>query len=79
MPVAIVISALLIVGAVVGIIFSGPAGAVLGLPLVFLFIGLILGREAMMRQRRILQMKRFRREAQARKSDFDAQDKRTLV
>jgi hypothetical protein len=33
----------------------------------------------MQRQQRILQMKRFRRDARAQKVDFDAADKRTVV
>jgi hypothetical protein len=69
---------LIVVGALVGSTLNF-GGVVLGVPLVFLFIGAILGKETLDRQQRILRMKRFRREAQAQRVDFDSTDRRTVV
>ena len=78
MGIAFAIIALIVVGALVGSALNF-GGIVLGVPLVFLFIGAILGKETMERQQRILRMKRFRREARAQKVDFDSTDRRTVV
>ena len=78
MGVAIAIIALLVVGGFVGAALNFGSG-ILGIPLVLIFIGALIGKEAMQRQRRILQMKRFRRAAQARKFDFNEDDMRTTV
>ena len=78
MGIAVAILAILVVGAVVGSTLNF-AGVFLGIPIVFLFIGAVIGKETMERQQRILQMKRFRHAARTRKVDFEAQDKRTLV
>ncbi|MEA2369066.1 MAG: hypothetical protein QOH38_1784 [Thermoleophilaceae bacterium] len=78
MGIAFAILALLVVGALVGSALNF-GGIVLGVPIVFLFIGALIGKETMQRQQRILQMKRFRRDARAQKVDFDAADKRTVV
>jgi uncharacterized membrane protein len=78
MPIAIAILALLIVGAVVGSAIN--FGSIfLGIPLVFLFIGAVVGKEGMDRQRRVMQMKRFRNSARAQKVDFTPEDKRTMI
>ena len=78
MQIAVAILAILIVGAIVGSTLNF-AGLFLGIPFVLLFIGAIVGKETMERQRRILQMKRFRRDAQARKVAFTETDRRTMV
>jgi hypothetical protein len=78
MQIAIGIIALLIVGAILGTTLNF-AGLFLGIPLVFIFLGAVLGKEQMQRQRRINQMKRFRRDAMARKVPPSEEDKRTLV
>ena len=78
MQIAFAIVALLVLGAIVGSLFN--FGSIfLGIPLAFLFIGLVIGKEGFDRQRRILQMKRFRKEAMAQQVDFSPEDKRTLV
>jgi hypothetical protein len=78
MPIAITIIFLLIVGAIVGSTIN--FGSVfLGIPLVLIFIGAVIGKETMDRQRRIMQMKRFRNSARAQKVDFSPEDKRTMV
>ena len=78
MQIALTIVGLLIIGAVVGSLIN--FGSIfLGIPLALLFIGVVVGKEGLDRQRRILQMKRFRREAMAQKVDFTPEDKRTLV
>ena len=79
MWVAVAILGTMAVGVLVGSLIN-PAVGIAFLILVLLTApGVFLGREQMMRQRRIMQMKRFRREAQARQSDFTAQDKHTMV
>ena len=77
MGITIAILVLLVVGALVGSALNF-GGIVLGVPIVFLFIGAIIGKEGFERQQRINRMKRFRRDARTQKTDFDAQDKRTL-
>jgi hypothetical protein len=78
MQIAIAILAILILGAIVGSLFNF-AGLFLGIPIVFLFIGAVIGKEVLARQRRIMQMKRFRNDARARKIEFSEADKRTMV
>ena len=78
MGIAFAIVALVVVGALVGTALNF-GGIVLGVPLAFLFIGAILGRETLERQQRINRMKRFRRDSRTHKLDFDEQDKRTLA
>jgi uncharacterized membrane protein YdjX (TVP38/TMEM64 family) len=78
MQIAITILVILIVGAFVGTIFNF-AGLFLGIPIVFIFIGAVIGKEALERQRKVLQMKRFRRSARARKVTFTETDKQTMV
>jgi Sec-independent protein secretion pathway component TatC len=78
MQIAILIVGLLIIGAVVGSLIN--FGSIfLGIPLALLFIGAVIGKEGMDRQRRIMQMKRFRDSARAQKVDFTPEDKRTMV
>jgi uncharacterized membrane protein YdjX (TVP38/TMEM64 family) len=78
MQIAIAIIAILIVGALLGTTLNF-AGLFLGIPIVFLFLGAVIGKETLERQRRIMQMKRFRRDARARKVEFSEADKRTMV
>ncbi|HEX8074518.1 MAG TPA: hypothetical protein VF545_06010 [Thermoleophilaceae bacterium] len=78
MGIAVAILALLLVGALVGTALNFGS-LFLGIPLVFLFIGALIGKEQMERQQKILRMKRFRRESRTQKVDFDPVDKRTLV
>jgi len=75
--ITLAVLAILIVGAVVGSALNFM-GVFLGIPIVFLFIGGVIGKEIMERQQRILRLKRFRRDARARKIDFEPADKRTL-
>jgi hypothetical protein len=78
MPIAVTIVFLLIVGALVGSTIN--FGSIfLGIPLVLIFIGAVVGKEGMDRQRRIMQMKRFRNSARAQKLDFTPEDKRTMI
>jgi hypothetical protein len=49
------------------------------MPLVLMFIGAVVGKEGLDRQRRIMQMKRFRNSARAHKADLTPEDKRTMV
>jgi hypothetical protein len=78
MAIAITIVALLIVGAIAGSLINFGS-FFLGIPFVLLFIGAVVTKEGMDRQRRIMQMKRFRKSAQAQKVDFTPEDKRTMV
>ena len=78
MQIAVAIVGLLIIGAVVGSLID--FGSIfLGIPIALIFIGIVVGKEGFDRQRRILQMKRFRREAMAQQVDLTPEDKRTLV
>jgi hypothetical protein len=47
--------------------------------LILLIVGGIVTAEFISRQRRVLQMKRFRREVRAPKVEFSEADKRTMV
>jgi len=78
MQIAIGILAILIVGAILGTTLNF-AGLFLGIPIVLIFLGAVLGKEQFARQRRINQMKRFRRDAQAKKVEFSEVDRRTMV
>ena len=78
MGIALAILALLVVGGLVGSALNFMS-VFLGIPLVLLFIGAIIGKETMERQQRILRLKRFRRDAAARKIEFGPADKRTLA
>ena len=78
MFVTVTILVLLVVGGFIGAALNFGSG-ILGIPLVLIFLGALLGKETMQRQQRILQMKRFRREARAQKVKFDEDDLRTTV
>ena len=78
MQIAVGILAILVVGAILGTTLNF-AGLFLGIPIVFLFLGAVLGKEQLGRQRKVNQMKRFRRDAKARKVEFSETDRRTMV
>jgi uncharacterized integral membrane protein len=78
MQIAIAIIAILIVGAILGTTLNF-AGLFLGIPIVLIFLGAVLGKEQLARQRKINQMKRFKRDARNRKVDFSEVDRRTMV
>jgi uncharacterized integral membrane protein len=78
MQIAIAIIAILIVGAIVGSTLNF-AGLFLGIPIVLIFLGAVVGKEGLDRQRKVTQMKRFRRDARAKKVEFSEADKRTMV
>ena len=78
MQVAIPILILLIGGAFLGSAINFGS-AFLGIPLVLLFVGALVGKEGLDRQRRVMQMKRFRNSARAQKVDWSAEDKRTMI
>jgi hypothetical protein len=78
MQIAFVILGLLIIGAIAGSVLNF-AGLFLGIPFVLIFIGAVVGKEGFDRQRKVMQMKRFRRDAQAQKVQFSEADKRTMV
>jgi hypothetical protein len=42
-------------------------------------VSAIIGKEMLDRQKRIMQMKRFRNSARAQKADFSSEDKRTMI
>lgn len=78
MQIAFAIIAILIVGAILGTMLNF-AGLFLGIPIVLIFLGGVVGKEQLERQRKISQMKRFQRDARTRKVDFTEVDKRTMV
>jgi uncharacterized membrane protein len=47
--------------------------------LVFVVVNVVVLRELLDRQKRIMQMKRFRNSARAQKADFSPEDKRTMI
>ena len=78
MAIAVTILFLLVAGAILGSAIN--FGSIfLGIPIVLMFVGALIGRETLDRQRRILRLKRFRREARAQKVDFETDDRRTLA
>jgi hypothetical protein len=78
MQIAIPIVILIVVGALAGSALNF-AGVFLGIPFALMFIGAVVGKEGLDRQRRIMQMKRFRNSARAQKVDFTPEDKRTMI
>ena len=78
MAIAITILVILVVGAIVGSALNF-ASIFLGIPFVLIFIGAVIGKEGMDRQRKVMQMKRFRNSARAKKVEFSEQDKRTMI
>ena len=78
MGITLAVLVILIVGAFVGSALNFMS-VFLGIPIVFLFLGGVIGKEVMERQQRILRLKRFRRDAAARKIEFGPADKRTLA
>jgi predicted MFS family arabinose efflux permease len=72
------ILALVIIGLVIGSVIHW-AFAFLALPLLGAFGWLAVGQEALQRQKKIQQMKRFRRAAKARKVEFDDDDRKTIA
>lgn len=79
MPIAIAILGILFLGVLVGSLINPAVGIGVGVLILLMIPAVFLGYEQMLRQRRILQMKRFRREAQAQKTDFRPEDRHTLV
>jgi hypothetical protein len=77
-PLAFLILALVIIGLAVGSAINFGF-AFLALPLLAIFGWLAVGKEALLRQRKIQQMKRFRRAAKARKVEFDDDDRKTIA
>jgi hypothetical protein len=78
MPIALAILALVIFSLVIGSLLNFTF-LFLAVPLILIFFGVMLGTEALNRQRRIWQMKRFRRSAKARKVEFDDDDRKTIA
>jgi hypothetical protein len=76
--IAVPIIAILLIGLIVGATVNF-ASLFVAIPIVLLFIGAVIGKEGLDRQRRVLQMKRFRRDARARKTEFTPADRRTLI
>ena len=78
MGIAISILGLLLVGAIIGSTLNF-AGVFLGIPLAFLFIGAVIGREQLKAHNEMMQMKRFRRESRSHAVEFTEADKRTVI
>ena len=78
MQIAAIIIGIALIGAILGSLvnFGGPF---LGIPIIFIFLGFVVMKEQLQRQSKIMQMKRFRRDAQAQKVRFTEADKRTMV
>jgi hypothetical protein len=78
MQIALVILGILIVGAVLGSLINFM-NVFFGIPFVLIFIGLLIGKETLERQNKIMQMKRFQRSARTRKVEFSEADRRTMT
>jgi Sec-independent protein secretion pathway component TatC len=78
MQIAIAIIALLVVSFLISASLNFTT-AFLAIPLLLMFVGALLGKEQFERQQKILKMKKFRRDAQARSIGFDARDKKTTI
>jgi hypothetical protein len=78
MQIAFVIIAILVVGAILGSLINFM-NVFFGIPFVLIFIGLVIGKETMQRQSKIMQMKRFRRDARTQKVPFSDADRRTMT
>ena len=78
MPVALTILGILIVSFLLGTLFNFTS-VFLAIPLIFVYFGGLFGSEAFQRQKRINQLKRFRRDAKAKKFEFDDDDKKTIA
>ncbi len=77
MQIAFVILGILVVGAVLGSLINFM-NVFFGIPFVLLFLGLVVGKETLERQNKIMQMKRFQRSARTRKVEFSEADRRTI-
>ena len=78
MPMVLLILALVIVGLAIGSVINLAFGF-FAIPILFLFGWLAVGKEAIERQRRIGQLKRFRHSARAQKVDFSDDDRKTIA
>jgi Sec-independent protein secretion pathway component TatC len=78
MPIALTILGIVIVSFLIGTLFNFTS-VFLAIPLILIFLGGLMGSEAFARQKRIMQMKRFRRDARTKKVEFDEDDKRTIA
>ena len=78
MPIALTILGIVIVSLLLGTLFNFTS-LFLAIPLIFIYFGGLAGSEAFQRQKRINQLKRFRRDAKAKKFEFDEDDKRTIA
>jgi hypothetical protein len=79
MHLAIAIIAVLVVCGIFGGLIINWAGIFLGVPIALIIIGVVVTKEFLDRQAKIMQMKRFRRDARAQKIDFSETDRRTMV
>ena len=77
MQIAFVILGILVVGAVLGSLVNFM-NVFFGIPFVLIFLGLVVGKETLERQNKIMQMKRFQRSARTRKVEFSEADRRTI-
>jgi len=78
MPVALTILGILIISLLLGTLFNFTT-VFLAIPLLLIYFGGLAGSETFQRQKRINQLKRFRRDAKAKKFEFDEDDKRTIA
>jgi hypothetical protein len=78
MPIALTIIGIIAFSLLVGTIFNFGS-IILAIPLLIIFFSGMAGSESFRRQKRIMQLKKFRRDARAKKIDFDEEDKRTIA
>ena len=78
MPIALTIIGLLAFSFLLGTLFNFTS-PFLAIPLILIYLGGLLGSESRARQKRVMQLKRFRRDASAKKVEFDEDDKKTIA
>ena len=78
MSLPLAILALALVGLIVGTSFV-IGGPILAVPILLLLPGPFVALSTLRRQRRLREMRRFREQAQAHKTPFTPEDRRTVV
>ena len=78
MTTALSVLGILIVSFVLGLLFDWR-WLFLAIPLLLIYFGGLMGNEARQRQKRIMRLKRFRRDVRAKKFEFDEDDRKTIA
>jgi hypothetical protein len=77
-PIVLLVLALVLIGLAVGSVINFGFG-LLAIPILAIFGWIAVGSDALKRQQKIQQLKRFRHEARAQKIEFSEDDKKTIA